>query len=84
MCLIMRWNVQQLSLQNFKVKFDEVALATNSNKQDCFFTEMRKLKVSAEDPVVQVTAWLLHLDTVVISEGSKESNPYLLIPGERK
>ena len=43
-----------------------------------------KTKVWAEGPVVQVTAWLLHRDILVISEGSKESNPYLSIPGDKE
>ena len=48
-----------------------------------FCTEIRKPRVWAEDPVVQARAWLLlHQDILGILEGSKESNSYLLIPGD--
>ena len=74
---------ETVELVNYKVNYDELALSISAKNWDCFFHEMKKPRVWAEGPVAQVTAWLLQRDILVISEGSKESNPYLLIPGDK-
>ena len=71
-----------MDLSNYKVNFNDLAIATSSKNWDCFFTEMKKTRVWAEGPVAQVTAWLLQRNIVVFSEGSNESNAYLFITGD--
>ena len=45
---------------------------------------MRKSRIWPKGPVVPVTASLLDRDILVISVGSKENNPYLLMPGDKE
>lgn len=45
---------------------------------------MKKLRVWAEGPVVQVTAWLLEQDILVLTEYTSDENLYLIIEGDKE
>ena len=52
-------------------------------KWDAFFTRMERQRVWASGHVVQVAAWYLERDIIMISQGNNESNPCMQIYGSR-
>ena len=84
MCL---WLCNKMSINwvgKFQSEFWWSCFSNNFKKIGLFFHWGEKTKDLGKSLVVQVSAWLLDWDILVISEGSKENNPCLLIPDDKE